>query len=71
MTAPVFLQASPVREGLAAVRIADGKMGLLSANGAWVLQPTFRYVSEVSGGAVLVYDTALGWRLLCKLGIKG
>lgn len=71
LTAPVFLQASPVREGLAAVKTADGNMGLLSAAGEWVLLPTFRYVSEVSGGSVLVYDTELGWRLLCKLGTKG
>ena len=67
ITAPVLVQASPMREGLAAVRTAGGEMGLLSAKGEWVLKPTFRYVSQVSDGSVLVYDTALGWRLLCKM----
>ena len=45
----------------------DDIVTLLSANGEWVLAPTFRYVSAVSDGAVVVYDNAFGWRLLCKM----
>lgn len=67
LTAPIYVQASPMREGLAAVRTAEGGMGLLSAEGEWVLAPTFRYVSEPSEGAVLVYDNGIGWRMLCKM----
>ncbi len=67
LSTPEFTSAAPMREGVAAVMCKDGKMGLFGANGRYVLAPVFSYVSDPSDGVVLVYDTTLGWRLLCKM----
>lgn len=65
--APDFVTASPMREGVATVTTENGKMGLCTAYGAWVLPTVFDYVSAPSDGVVLVYDKSVGWRMLCKV----
>lgn len=63
---PIYSSASPFREGLAVIGLANGKKGMIDTEGNLVLPFLYDYVSPVSGGVVLTYESAHGWQIFNK-----
>lgn len=61
---PEYRYAGPFLSGLAVLQTTDRKYGLIDETGAWVLPPVFDEISDVSMGAVAVYDKETGWHVL-------
>ena len=61
---PEYRYAGPFLSGLAVLGTEDGKFGLIDETGVWVLPPVFDEISDVSSGAVTVYDKGTGWHVL-------
>ena len=66
---PEYTFARPFFEGLAAVRNANGKMGMIDKNGNYVIQPVFDEITDCSGGIICVYDKDHGWSVIHKLAL--
>lgn len=58
---PIYTDAIPFVNGLAALKTADGRWGMIDTLGNIVLPFTYDSVSQVSGGLVAAYREENGW----------
>lgn len=58
---PIYTDAIPFMNGLAALKTADGRWGMIDTLGNIVLPFTYDSVSQASGGLVAAYREENGW----------
>ncbi|MBQ6262829.1 MAG: WG repeat-containing protein [Clostridia bacterium] len=64
---PVYKSALPFSEGLGVLTTAEGKAGVIDANGDIVVPFEYSFISECSDGIMTAYSEGVGWRLLRKM----
>ncbi|MFA7099426.1 MAG: WG repeat-containing protein [Eubacteriales bacterium] len=67
ITDPVFEEARPFLEGLAAVKVRGGGYGVIDTSGDFALKPVFDYVSDCSGGVIACYSKSAGINIFVKI----
>lgn len=58
---PIYTDAIPFVNGLAALKTADGRWGMIDTRGSIVLPFTYDSLSQVSGGLIAAYREENGW----------
>ena len=61
---PIFSDAGPFIGGLAPLKTADGRWGMIDVDGNIVLPFTYDYISQVSSGVIVCWREENGWSVL-------
>ncbi len=64
---PVYSDAEPFSEGLAVLRLPDGRCGMIDTAGNIVLPFGYDYISSCSDGIIAAYSKDAGWEILRKM----
>ncbi|MBQ4067206.1 MAG: WG repeat-containing protein [Clostridia bacterium] len=64
---PVFTDARPFLEGVAACKNAEGYWGVIDTDGNTVIPFNYTYISDISGGTIAAYSETAGWTVYQKL----
>ena len=64
---PIYTYAEAFYEGLAVLKTADGRYGLIDTNGNIVLPFGYEHISSCSDGVVVAYSDENGWEIFKKM----
>ncbi len=68
---PIYTDAIPFVNGLAALQTADGRWGMIDTSGNIVLPFTYDSLSQVSGGLIAAYREENGWTIFRMMESSG
>ena len=62
---PIYDSASPFIQGVAVVGNSEGKLGVINAEGEYLLPMYFDYISNASNGLISTYEKTRCWEIYC------
>lgn len=64
---PIYTEAEAFSEGLAVLKTADGRYGMIDTDGKIVLPFAYSHLSSCSDGVICGYSNANGWEIFRKM----